>query len=207
MRQSRTLVITGIGGQGIVYLVNLLCEAALSARIQVGASEIHGLSQRGGSVNACMVFGQSASTLLGPGEADYMIGLEPLEAQRNQGFLHRDSRAVIDTHPVYPFSVNSGSARYPDTSSFIELLHTQIAQVLHIDTALELPVTLRSLYVLGQASTLDNFPVSAHFLGEAITRSARPERRADHLDAFKHGCDQGTTIPANAELARPPTEH
>ena len=113
MRQSRTLVITGIGGQGIVYLVKLLCEAALSAGIQVGASEIHGLSQRGGSVNACMVFGQSASTLLGPGEADYLIGLEPLEAQRNQGFLHRDSRAVIDTRPVYPFSVNSGSARYP----------------------------------------------------------------------------------------------
>mgnify|MGYP001172174738 FL=1 len=207
MRNNRTLVITGIGGQGIVYLVNLLCEAALAARIQVGASEIHGLSQRGGSVNACMVFGQSASTLLGPGEADYMIGLEPLEAQRNQGFLHRDSRAVIDTHPVYPFSVNSGSARYPDTSSFIELLRTQIAQVLHIDSVLKLPVTLRSLYVLGQASTLDDFPVSAHFLGEAITRSARPERRADHLDAFKHGCDQGTTIPANAELARPPTEH
>jgi indolepyruvate ferredoxin oxidoreductase beta subunit len=136
-----------------------------------------------------------------------MIGLEPLEAQRNQGFLHRDSRAVIDTHPVYPFSVNSGSARYPDTSSFIESLRPQIAQVLHIDSALKLPVTLRSLYVLGQASTLDNFPVSAHFLGEAITRSARPERRADHLDAFKHGCDQGTTIPVNAELARPPTEH
>ncbi|MEE1558819.1 MAG: 2-oxoacid:acceptor oxidoreductase family protein, partial [Arenicellales bacterium] len=113
MSNSIKLVITGIGGQGIVYLVNLLTEAALTARTEVGASEIHGLSQRGGSVNACMVFGHSASALFGPGQADYMIGLEPLEAQRNVDFLHRHSRAVIDGRRVYPFAVSAGNARYP----------------------------------------------------------------------------------------------
>ena len=192
MSNSLKLVITGIGGQGIVYLVNLLTEAALTARTEVGASEIHGLSQRGGSVNACMIFGHSASTLFGPGQADYMIGLEPLEAQRNIGFLHRHSRAVIDGRRVYPFAVSAGNARYPDTGPFIEFLRTRIDQILYIDATLELQATLRSLYALGQASTLKGFPVPASHLGAAIVRTARPERRAHHVEAFDRGCSANT---------------
>ncbi|MDP6531876.1 MAG: hypothetical protein QF375_08310, partial [Arenicellales bacterium] len=93
---------------------------------------------------------------------------------------------------VYPFAVSAGNARYPDTGPFIEFLRTRIDQILYIDAALELPATLRSLYALGQASTLEGFPVPASHLSAAIVRAARPERRAHHVETFERGCSANT---------------
>lgn len=91
MTQRKKLVLASVGGQGGVFLVNLLVNAAALAGLKVGTSEIHGLSQRGGSVTASLTFGENTYGFVDEGQADFMIGLEPLEAQRNLKYLHPGS--------------------------------------------------------------------------------------------------------------------
>ncbi len=75
MPQRKKLVLASVGGQGGVYLVRLLVRAATLAGLKVGTSEIHGLSQRGGSVTASLTFGENTYGFVDEAQADYMIGL------------------------------------------------------------------------------------------------------------------------------------
>ena len=104
------ILIAGVGGQGVVYLTNLLVEAALEANIHVATSEIHGLAQRGGSVTASLTFGERSYGFIEKAGADFLLGLEALEAQRCLPFLHAGSIAVIDNNRIPPYSVNAEKA-------------------------------------------------------------------------------------------------
>jgi len=188
MPQRKKLVLASVGGQGGVYLVNLLVEAAALAGLKVGTSEIHGLSQRGGSVTASLTFGENTYGFVDAAQADYMIGLEPLEAQRNLKYLHPDSRAVIDSHKMIPHSVSSQQADYPDTDGFIRYLQEQIRQVIYVsEETPEIAAIMRNLYVLGRATKLEDFPVPADCMLQAIEKTAKPELQNASRRAFEKG--------------------
>jgi indolepyruvate ferredoxin oxidoreductase beta subunit len=188
MPQRKKLVLASVGGQGGVFLVNLLVTAATLAGLKVGTSEIHGLSQRGGSVTASLTFGANTYGFVDQAQADYMIGLEPLEAQRNLKYLHPDSCAVIDSHKMIPHSVSSQQADYPDTDAFIRYLEGHIRQVIYIsgDTPDITPI-MRNLYVLGRASKLNDFPVPVDCIQQAIEKMARPKLLEASCRAFEKG--------------------
>jgi len=188
MPRGKKLVLASVGGQGGVYLVNLLVEAAVLAGLKVGTSEIHGLSQRGGSVTASLTFGDNTYGFVDEAQADYMIGLEPLEAQRNLKYLHPDSRAVIDSHKLIPHSVSSQQADYPDTEGFIRYLQQNIRQVIYVSEATpDIAAIMRNLYVLGRATQLEGFPVPADCMLQAIEKRAKPELLDASLQAFEKG--------------------
>lgn len=185
---QKKLILASVGGQGGVYVMNLLVEAATLAGIQVGTSEIHGLSQRGGSVIAGLTFGENTFGFVDVAQADYMIGLEPLEAQRNLKYLHPDSCAVIDSNRLIPHSVSSQQADYPDTDDFIRYLQAQIRQVVYVsEETPEIAPIMRNLYVLGRASKLEGFPVPDECVLQAIEKMARPERLNESRQAFTDG--------------------
>lgn len=179
------MVIAGVGGQGVVYITNILVEASLLADIPIATSEIHGLSQRGGSVSAALTFGDHTFGFVEPGGADFLLGFESLEAQRCLPFLHRESQAVIDSYRILPYAVNAGGAKYPDTEKMIHYLQNHIKRVVwikDIDPAIE--STYRNMYVLGTASLFPGFPVPAHFIEKII--SEKPGKVAEkNLDIFK----------------------
>ena len=106
----KKIQIAGVGGQGVVYLTNLLVEAAMIADIPVATSEIHGLSQRGGSVTASITFGDNTYGFIEEAGADFLLGLEALEAQRCVKFLNKNSKVVIDNYRILPYSVNAETA-------------------------------------------------------------------------------------------------
>ncbi len=188
MPRGKKLVLASVGGQGGVYLVNLLVEAAVLAGLKVGTSEIHGLSQRGGSVTASLTFGDNTYGFVDEAQADYMIGLEPLEAQRNLKYLHPDSRAVIDSHKLIPHSVSSQQADYPDTEGFVRYLQQNIRQVIYVSEATpDIAAIMRNLYVLGRATQLEGFPVPADCMLQAIEKRAKPELLDASLQAFEKG--------------------
>src|ERR1022692_147005 len=99
------LIISGVGGQGVVFLAEILVDAAVRADIPVATSEIHGLSQRGGSVVAGITFGEDTFGFVEDGGADFLLGLEILEAQRCLNYLHTKSIAVIDDTRIMPHAV------------------------------------------------------------------------------------------------------
>ncbi len=188
MTETKKLLIAGVGGQGVIFLTNVITEAGLIAGLQVASSEIHGLAQRRGSVVAGITFGDDCYGCIEQGGADFFIGLEPLEAQRCLQFLNRNSRAVIDDNQIYPHSVTVGKAEYPDVDVLIAYLRDNIKQVIynhHFQSDLK-PV-LRNLYILGRATRLDGFPLGGDTIEKSINTVAREKYRADSLSAFRMG--------------------
>lgn len=182
------MLIAGIGGQGVVFVTNLIAEAAMISEVPVATSEIHGLSQRRGSVMAAVTFGENSFGFLEKGGADFLLGLESLEAQRCIDYLNRDSRVVIDSLEIYPHSVTSGKTNYPEIKLFIKYLEENISQVIYnLDFSSDLSPILRNVYLLGIASNLKDFPLKPESIEKAITKTARKKYLEESLRAFRMG--------------------
>ncbi|OFY67367.1 MAG: hypothetical protein A3H98_09085 [Bacteroidetes bacterium RIFCSPLOWO2_02_FULL_36_8] len=171
------IIITGVGGQGIVFLTEIIVEAAMRARINVATSEIHGLSQRGGTVTAGITLGEGTYGMVEEGGADFLLGLEMLEAQRCVNYLNKKSVAVIDNTCIFPYSVNAGSVPYPDTKLFLSYLKKNISDVLFIDDVFnETEPVMRNLVVLSKAVSHSKFPIKKSFFIEAIANNSRGDK-------------------------------
>jgi indolepyruvate ferredoxin oxidoreductase, beta subunit len=94
---ERKLVVTGIGGQGIIFVTKVLAQAAMSRGEQVMASENHGMSQRGGSVLSYVKIGGSEAPLIRRGTADTLIALDRLEALRTLPFVRAQGSVCVNT--------------------------------------------------------------------------------------------------------------
>jgi indolepyruvate ferredoxin oxidoreductase beta subunit len=109
-------VVVGVGGQGILLASNILAEVGLAAGYDVKKSEVHGMSQRGGSVVSHVRWRRAGvhSPLVGIGEADVLLAFEKMEALRFAHFLRPRGTAVVNDAIIVPVTVSAGSATYPD---------------------------------------------------------------------------------------------
>ena len=98
MERLRILAV-GVGGQGILLFSRVLGEACLAAGLQVAMSEVHGMAQRGGVVETNIVLGLR-SPLISEGEADVLVGLEPVETLRALPRCRKDTLIISSTDPV-----------------------------------------------------------------------------------------------------------
>ncbi len=115
MKQSGNILFSGVGGQGILLASELTAYAQLEAGFDVKKSEVHGMAQRGGSVEAHLRYGERVySPLIEPGTADILVAFEILEAARYLPYLHKDSAVVVNTQKILPPAVAMGKASYPD---------------------------------------------------------------------------------------------
>ncbi len=122
-RDTVNFLVVGVGGQGVLLASNVLSEAGLILGLDVKKSEVHGMSQRGGSVNSHVRWGKQVfSPLIGKGEVDVLISLERLEVLRYLDMLHPDSIVVADPHPIYPITVTAGKAVYPEEEQVRKLV-------------------------------------------------------------------------------------
>lgn len=182
------ILVAGVGGQGVVFLTNLIVKAAMLADIPVATSEIHGLAQRGGSVTAGITLGEHTYGFLEKGGVDILVGLEPLEAQRCVTYLNKNSIAVIDENRILPYSVNSGNAAYPDIKMFVDYLKQNISKVIYNEEILEgFNSVQRNLYVLGRACNETDFPIPATFIEKGINEVVKDEVEKKSMDAFRLG--------------------
>ena len=109
------LVIVGVGGQGTLLTSRILGQLALQEGCDVKVSEVHGMSQRGGSVITYVRVGQDVhSPIVTPGEADYLLSFEVLEAARAASYLKPEGVAIVNTQRIWPMPVITGTAEYPD---------------------------------------------------------------------------------------------
>ncbi len=115
MKQSGNILFSGVGGQGILLASELTAYAQLEAGFDVKKSEVHGMAQRGGSVEAHLRYGERVySPLIEPGTADILVAFEIMEAARYLPYLHKDSAVVVNTQKILPPAVAMGKAAYPD---------------------------------------------------------------------------------------------
>ncbi|OPZ87200.1 MAG: indolepyruvate oxidoreductase subunit beta [bacterium ADurb.Bin429] len=114
MTQTTNILIVGVGGQGIVLAGDVIGMAARLAGLEAKASEVHGMSQRGGSVVSEVRFGEAVySPLIPPPGADYLMAFETLEGLRGLERLRPGGVAIVNTQRIIPSSVTYGTAVYP----------------------------------------------------------------------------------------------
>lgn len=124
MTQSNitNIVLAGVGGQGILLASKLISDAALIEGYDIKANEVHGMAQRGGSVIAQIRFGEKVfSPLVKSGSAEFLLGMEIMEAVRHSHYLAADGKAFVNSQRIIPTTVSSGLADYPpDPESLVE---------------------------------------------------------------------------------------
>ncbi len=109
------LVIVGVGGQGTLLASKILGRLALDEGLTVKVSEVHGMSQRGGSVITHVRVGESVhAPLVAQGSADYLLSFEALEAARAASYLKPDGVLIVNTQRISPMPVITGAAKYPE---------------------------------------------------------------------------------------------
>ncbi len=111
---AKSVMIVGVGGQGTLLASRLLGQALISNGFDVKVSEVHGMSQRGGSVVTYVKYGDTVySPIVCEGEADYILAFEQLEAGRWLKYLKKDGKMIINSQQIDPMPVVIGSAEYP----------------------------------------------------------------------------------------------
>jgi len=190
MPDCKKIVIAGVGGQGIVYLTNIIAEAAMLSEIPVSVSEIHGLSQRGGVVTSGIGLGEHCTGFFGKAGVDFLIGLEPLETQRSLFYLHKNSSVIFGNHRIQPYSVNAQMAEYPDVNSFAKYLKDQCKEVVFIKHFPEtIDSVLQNIFLLGRATRMKDFPLKKNKIEEAIHSTVMGYYKEKTLNVFKQGVE------------------
>ena len=112
---TKNVMIVGVGGQGSLLASKLLGYLLLNEGYDVKVSEVHGMSQRGGSVVTYVRFGEKVySPVIDKGEADFIVYFEKLEAARYVEYLKKGGRIVVNTQEIDPMPVITGAASYPE---------------------------------------------------------------------------------------------
>ena len=113
--ETKNIMIVGVGGQGSLLASKLLGRLLLSKGYDIKVSEVHGMSQRGGSVVTYVRFGDKVySPVIDKGQADFIVSFELLEAARWTEYLKPGGKIITNTQQVNPMPVIIGAAKYPE---------------------------------------------------------------------------------------------
>ena len=129
---TKNIMIVGVGGQGSLLASKMLGQLLLSQGYDVKVSEVHGMSQRGGSVVTYVRYGEKVySPVIDKGTADYIISFEKLEAARWVPYLKKGGKIILSNQQIDPMPVIIGAAQYPE--NLVEKMKAAGADVDAID--------------------------------------------------------------------------
>ncbi len=191
--ETKRVVFVGVGGQGNLLASRLLGEAALSLGIPVVVSEIHGMAQRGGIVESAVLMGDVNSPIVSKGEADVLVGFEPVETLRALGKCNNETLVITNTHPLPPFTVSVGQGTYPPVDEMLNLIQAKIKRVIALDgdaMAAEVgnPLSL-NMVMLGALIGSGSVPVKAETMKKTIEELTKRAFLESNLKAFDLGYD------------------
>ena len=147
-REKIDFLFVGVGGQGIILASDIVAEMGVSAGYDVKKSEIHGMAQRGGSVESFVRWGRSvASPIAERGQVDYLISFELLETARWSDFLAPNGVVILNRQHVTPLAVAGGEMEYPEEQAVVDLFPAT-AKILVVDG-------LRAAQALGNPNTVN----------------------------------------------------
>ncbi len=142
------IAITGVGGQGVLTLAEILAKAALKSGFNVRVGEIHGMAQRGGHVVCTIRIGKNAKgPIIDPGSAHLLVGFEPIETLREIQLVKQGGCVIMSSHIQYPVAVSMGQADYPDHEKIIKSMQKYTEKIVEFD-ALELAAKAGSTHAL-----------------------------------------------------------
>lgn len=189
---NKSVMIVGVGGQGTLLASRILGSALLSSGFNVKLSEVHGMSQRGGSVVTYVKYGENiASPVIEKGEADIILAFEQLEAARWLEYMKPDGKVVVNTQKIDPMSVVIGDSVYPE--GVIDSVRAAGADVLEIDA---LPLAQQAgsskavnVVLIGAMAKFTDIPKEVWL--EAVKECVPAKFMELNLNAFELGYSYG----------------
>jgi indolepyruvate ferredoxin oxidoreductase beta subunit len=186
------IVLVGVGGQGTILAAEILGVAAVKDGLNVRVSEIHGMAQRGGAVTSNVRIGRKvlSSTVL-EGQADVLVGFEPLETIRNLKFVSERTLVIMSDERVSPTELAAKKIEYPRFHEIVEKIYLFTKKLTIVQTgklAKKAGSSLtRNVILLGALATAERFPIKTESLREALTELVPAKHVEANLKAFTLG--------------------
>lgn len=184
------ILIVGVGGQGTLLASKLMGKIYIDSGYDVKVSEVHGMSQRGGSVVTYVRFGEKVySPVIAEGEADFIVSFEKLEAARHAKCLKKGGTIVVNTQTIDPMPVITGDAAYPE--GVLEELKAKGISVDDID-ALSLAAeagNAKSVNIVLMGRLSKYFDIAHEKWLAAIEKCVKPQFVEINKKAFELGCN------------------
>ena len=185
---TRNIMIVGVGGQGSVLASKLLGRLLMNEGFDAKVSEVHGMSQRGGSVVTYVRYGTKVySPVIDKGQADIIVSFELLEAARWLSFLAPNGQIITNTQRIEPMPVITGAAEYPE--ELVEKMRASGAKVDAID-ALALAVqagSMKAVNIVLMGRLSDYFPFTKESWEKALAETVPEKFLALNRKAFELG--------------------
>jgi indolepyruvate ferredoxin oxidoreductase beta subunit len=183
----KSIKIVGVGGQGTILLAKILTTALVDAGYDVKMSEIHGMSQRGGSVSSEIRYGKKVySPVIEKGDASILVSLEQMEAARNIDYLKSDGILVVNDYKIHSMITLNGKVRYPD--NILEVLSSKVKtySIKGTEKAIELGLDkVMNIIMLG--ATVKAMGLTDLNFEDAIRNNVKPKFIEMNLEAFNIG--------------------
>ena len=184
------VVFSGVGGQGVVVLSDIYCEAAMLEGFDVAKAEIHGMAQRGGSIVAFARIGEKVETpLIETGKADTIVGFEILETARSLPMLKSGGTVIVNKKLIQPSCMPRG-LKPKSQQDLLTLLHAKalVHEVDGIGIAQKLGnMLVVNTILLGALSALPETPVKVESFQQAIAGKIKEKYISLNLKAFQLG--------------------
>ena len=189
MNNCKNILLVGVGGQGVLTASEILADALIIEGFDVKKSEVHGMSQRGGSVNSHLRYGEKVySPLIKEGEADIVFSFELLEAMRFSKYLKEDGFMLVNNEKIVPNSIYFSDVKYPKNPE--KMLKDVYKDKFFLLNAFEIAkeignVRFANVVMLGAVSNLMN--ISDESMEKAITNRVPPKTVEGNLKAYYKG--------------------
>ncbi len=186
------MVLAGVGGQGILLAAEILGTAAVKEGLNVRVSEIHGMAQRGGAVISNVRIGEKAlAPTVMEGQADVLLGFEPLETLRNLRFASEKTTVIMNEERIPPTELTAKMLKYPSLEEIKEKIYCFTKNVITIDAkklAKEAGnILTRNVVLIGALAATEKVPLKHEHIMEAL-RELVPAKYLDvNIKAFKLG--------------------
>jgi indolepyruvate ferredoxin oxidoreductase beta subunit len=170
MDKTTNVIISGIGGQGVITLALVIAESAFKQGYDVKTAEVHGLAMRFGHIDVHVRFGKKVySSLVPDGEADLVISLEPLEALRMSRYMNKNTKVVFDSAKLIPNEMHLRKQQYPEIKSILKLIKKVSKHVRAVDASGVVKKYTGSLiqsniYLLGHVTAQKMIPLKKNFV-------------------------------------------
>jgi len=188
------VVLAGVGGQGILLAAEILGAAAVEEGLNVRVSEIHGMAQRGGAVTSNVRIGEnvSSSTVL-EGQADVLLGFEPLETLRNLKYASDKTVVVMSDEKIPPTELAAKNIAYPSMKEVIAKITRFTTSVIVVETeklAREAgSILTRNVVLLGALLATEKVPARTESVLKALKELVPAKHVEMNVKAFKLGYD------------------
>jgi indolepyruvate ferredoxin oxidoreductase beta subunit len=192
MVKEFNILITGVGGQGVILISELLGRAAVKDKLKVRGSEILGMAVRGGSVTSSIRIGEEVyGPLIPTGKCHVLVGMEPSEALRNIACLSKSSLVLVNTTVTVPFTVSIGESKYPGAEEILSQLGKASGRIVQLDavkTAQEAGSRLATnVVMLGALFGTGQLPIKIATIKETIRERFPAKLAPVNIKAFDLG--------------------